>query len=182
MKRIILLALLGLPLTTLAQQPAPTPDDHQTDLLGKGTVGVSLNGAGGYGSYRGTVYRFTPRVSYFLRDGWSVSLEGRHENYSRVHRYNGLGVSTRYYFVRDRRLALFLQGGITAGQTKANFFVRDAVTGNYTGEYRYNTPTVQGNLGVGAHYRLSSRWAIEGNLEGTLRGCLMFHENRESVL
>lgn len=167
MQRSILILLLAMPLSVLAQQSTTDPNDHQNDLLGKGVWNVSLNGAGGYAGYRGAVSRLTPRISYFLKDGWSVSLEGRHETVANRYRYNGMGLSTRYYFVRDRRLALFLQGGLTAGHTDVTTVIRDAQTGSYLGSGRLNTPTVQGNLGLGVHYRLGNRWAIEGNVEGT---------------
>ena len=119
--------MLGLLIpTTLLAQTEPVANNKQTDLLGKGTVGISLNASGGIAGYQGATYRFVPRASYFLRDGWSVSLEGRHEDFANLNRYTGVGVSSRYYFVRDRRLALFLQAGLTAGRSQFTAQSRDA--------------------------------------------------------
>lgn len=165
MKRFFLILGLVFPTTLLAQTESAA-DDKQTDLLGKGTVGVSLNATGGYASFRGVTYRLTPRVSYFLNDGWSISLEGRQEKYAELNRYTGLGVSTRYYFVRDRRLALFLQAGVTAGQSQFTSQFRDAWA-IYQGTGSVTTRAIQTNVGLGMQYRLSSRWAIEGSMEGT---------------
>ncbi len=165
MKRFFLMLGLMLP-TALLAQTEPATNDKQTDLLGKGTVGVSLNATGGYASFRGATYRLTPRVSYFLKEGWSVSLEGRYEKYAELNRYTGVGVSTRYYFVRDPRLAMFLQAGITAGQSKFTSQFRDAWE-IYRGTGSVTTRAIQTNAGLGVQYRLSNRWAIEGSMEGT---------------
>ncbi len=168
MKRFFLMLGLAFP-TALLAQIEPATDDKQTDLLGKGTIGVSLNATGGYASYAsfmGATYRLTPRLSYFLKDGWSVSLEGRYEKYAELNRYTGVGVSTRYYFVRNPRLALFLQAGVTAGQSKFTSQFRDAWE-IYRGTGSVTTRAIQTNVGLGMQYRLSSRWAIEGSMEGT---------------
>ncbi len=165
MHLILVLGLL-LPVSLLAQTGSDS-SSRQTDLLGKRTLTVSLNGAGGYGGYIGPVFRLTPRVSYFLADGWSVSLEGRHENFANSYRYAGLGMSSRYYFVRDRRLALFLQAGVTAGQTRSMTPARDLFGKAPIISHR-TVPTIQTNVGLGIHYRLSSRWAVEGSAESTL--------------
>jgi hypothetical protein len=175
MQRFILMSILLLPILSQGQLLPSSDDskavDKQTDLLGQGTLNLSINGFGSYAGYRGANFRLTPRISYFLKDGWSLSLEGRHEQSAGSSsnigsaRYTGIGLSTRYYFVRDRRLALFLQGGATVGNTRFMAAFRDP-SGVILPLRYVSTFTLQTNAGLGVHYRLSRRWALEGNVEG----------------
>ncbi len=177
-----LAALLSLATTTHAQ----TSNDKQEDLLGQGTIHVGVNVGGGYGGYLGVVKRVVPRFQYFLKDGWSVSVEGRSETIglraqsiiSPVN-YLGAGLSTRYYFIRDRRLALFGQAGLTYGQSTFRRF--DPLNPfSWSAMQKEHTRTWQASLGLGVHYRLSNRWSLEGVAEHTLTNFIDFNTTNYS--
>lgn len=164
MNRIYFLAsLLAIASTTNAQ----IINDKQQDLLGQGSLHVGANANLGYSGFSGLNARFTPRIQYFLTDGWSVAAEGRIETNGRQYSYVGAGLSTRYYFIRDRRLAVFGQAGATYGQST---FLRPdpASSFNLVNGRRESSPTLQVSAGLGVHYRLSERWSIEGMAERTI--------------
>jgi hypothetical protein len=78
----------------------------------------------------------------------------------------GGGLSTRYYFLRAQRVALFCQLGATYGQSS---YYADADGPNKAGSgspQRANT--FQTNAGLGVHYRLGNRWSIEASGERIL--------------
>lgn len=168
--------ILGVLMTIIAlaqtNSDAKRTDDKQRDLLGQGTVNVGVNVSAGYGGYVGLTGRVVPRLQYFLKDGWSVALEGRYETNGNQYRYLGGGLSTRYYFVRDRRLALFGQAGATYGQSRYRSYYNPAdpyrfySSANYYREYKQ--PAWQVAAGLGVHYRLGNRWSLEGVAERTL--------------
>lgn len=159
MKRYVLLMSLVLPVYGFAQS---SPDAHQQDLLGQGHILVGVNAGGGYGSGIGTVSQITPRIQYFLKDGWSIAAEGRYVNTGAQFRYFGGGLSTRYYFLRSTRFALFGQVGATYGQRT---YSRTEPTNPYQTLSGFKGNTWQANAGLGAHYRLGSRWSVEAMVE-----------------
>ncbi len=142
---------------------AKPTDDKQADLLGQGRLNV------GVGVSVGSTSRVMPRLHYFLKDGWSVSLDGRYETNRYNYLYLGLGLSTRYYFVRDRRLALFGQAGATYGQSRYQTLYNP--TDPYSIYQRVGTrpnPAFQTAAGLGVHYRVANRWSVESIAERTL--------------
>lgn len=158
---------------TLAQVSpnAQSTDDKQRELLGQGTLNAGVNVSAGYGGYVGLTGRVVPRLQYFLKDGWSVALEGRYETSGQQYQYLGAGLSTRYYFVRDRRLALFGQAGATYGQSRYRTYYDPADPYrlyNVNTYQEYKQPAWQVAAGLGVHYRLSNRWSLEGVAERTL--------------
>lgn len=166
MKRCVLLLGLFLPLLGSAQT---VPDKHQRDLLGKGHLAVGVSAGQGYKGSRQTTTSFSPRIHYFLADGWSVALEGRYLKstssafpYSFPFSYIGAGLSTRYYFLAGNRLALFAQLGVLYGQSK---YDRYEPTDPYTTMNGIHNNNLQTNTGVGAHYRLGKRWSLEATAE-----------------
>lgn len=168
--------ILGVIMTTLAlAQVSPNAepiDDKQRDLLGQGTLNVGVNVSAGYSGFVGLTGRVVPRLQYFLKDGWSMALEGRYETNGRQYQYMGAGISTRYYFVRDRRLALFGQAGATYGQSRYRSYYDPAnpysIDGSLTNYREYKQPAWQVSAGLGVHYRLGNRWSLEGVAERTL--------------
>ncbi|WP_097127171.1 hypothetical protein [Spirosoma fluviale] len=161
MKRYVLLMALFLPVYGFAQS---SPDAHQQDLLGQGHIMVGVNAGGGYGSGPGTVAHTTPRIQYFLKDGWSVAAEGRYVNIGPHFRYFGGGLSTRYYFLRSTRFAMFGQVGANYGQRS---YGRREPTNPYQTLSGFKGTAWQVNAGLGAHYRVGNRWSIEAMVEGT---------------
>jgi hypothetical protein len=158
---------------TIAMKPDPTAhpriyDAHQTDLLGVGTWHAGLNARGvGWGGYADFTGRVTPRIAYFLKDGWSVGLEGQYEATGRLYQRTSIGLTSRYYFVRDQRLAMFGLAGFNIGHSR---YQSPELTG--PGPYYLlvrdtEGTTYQARLGVGVSYRLGQRWTIEGVIERT---------------
>ena len=158
MNRYLLLLSLLLPLSVFAQV---SPDEKQRDLLGQGRVNAGVSIGGGYGGTVGSVGHVTPRIQYFLKDGWSIAVEGRYIRRSSAFTYMGAGLSTRYYFLRSKRVAVFAQAGATYGKITYRL-----ESGNpYQTLLRLKPNAWQANAGVGAHYRLGKRWSLEGTIE-----------------
>ena len=153
--------------------------DKQQDLLGQGNIHVGVDVNAGYGGYVGMVGRVVPRLQYFLKDGWSVALEGRYETSGRQFSYAGAGVSTRYYFIRDRRLAVFGQAGATYGRSMYRTYRYDPANpySTYQNFSEQKTNAWQATAGLGVHYRVSKRWSLEGVMERTLTNRIGFSTN-----
>ncbi|MBC3785680.1 autotransporter outer membrane beta-barrel domain-containing protein [Spirosoma utsteinense] len=168
MKNYLLVVSLLFPLYASAQLAT---NNKQQALLEKGQLSAGLIVGGGweYGNFQG---RITPRLQYLLKDGWSIALEGRYTNIRGPEfRYRGAGLSTRYYFIRDRRLALFGQLGATYGQSTflSVNYIRDAQGTVITWDtYRDRSNAFQSHAGLGVHISLNQRWSIEGMAERTL--------------
>ncbi len=159
MNRYLLLLSLLLPVSVFAQVSL---DEKQRDLLGQGRVNAGVSIGGGNGGTVGAVGHVAPRVQYFLKDGWSIAVEGRYIKRSSAFTYMGAGLSTRYYFLRSKRVAVFAQAGATYG--KATY--RAVEPGSpYQTLTRLKPNAWQTNAGVGAHYRLGKRWSLEGTVE-----------------
>ncbi len=161
MKCYVVLLGLFLPFIGSAQTVLK---EHQQDLLGRGHVNVGFSVGQGYkGSYSTTNY-YVPRIQYFLANGWSVALEGRYlkSNSFYPFTYLGAGLSTRYYFLRTNRFALFAQLSAVYGQSKYDKYDPVDPIASMNG-IRNNT--WQTNAGLGAHYRLGKRWSLEATAE-----------------
>lgn len=166
MKRYVLLLGLFFPIIGSAQTVF---NEHQRDLLGKGHLGVGISAGQGYKGSRQTTTSFSPRIQYFLADGWSVALEGRYLKstssnfpYSFPFSYIGAGLSTRYYFLRGNKFALFAQLGALYGQSKYNRYEPADPSSTINGVRNNNWQT---NAGLGAQYRLGKRWSLEATAE-----------------
>lgn len=169
MNRFFLL-VTGLCIATasLAQR---TGHDRQTDLLGKGTLSAGVQLSGGYQYSAGLTSRLVPRLHYAVKNGWSVGLEGRYQTTGSQSRYVGAGVSTRYYFVRFRQLAVFGQAGATVGQSRNRTYYAEKGLDPLLPSGKRSEQKVkvwQGTAGLGAHFRVSNRWALEATAERTL--------------
>ncbi|WP_338869909.1 porin family protein [Spirosoma sp. SC4-14] len=157
MKKYLFVVGLVLP---LAGKTQTLIDDKQQDLLGRGHVNIGVSvGQGHRGTYPTTNY-LSPRVQYFIANGWSIAAEGRYvvsNIYPQTvnkpdYRLLGGGLSTRYYFLRGKRIAVFAQLGSTYGQS--------------TLRMKSDAPTTvariwQTEVGLGAQYRVGKRWAVE---------------------
>lgn len=164
MKKHLLLSALFLPLWGSAQS---LNDDKQQTLLGQGRLNVGVSVSGGYGGYTGTSGHITPRLQYFLKDGWSIAVEGHYDlNSGSQTRFIGGGLSTRYYFLRAQRFALFGQLRATYGQSR---YYADPNGPNKNGSGSPQlTNTFQTHAGLGVHYRIGNRWSIEASGERVL--------------
>ncbi len=159
MQRYLVLLFWLLPFWSFAQS---TTDDKQGDLLGKGHWTVGVSAGGGYGSGLGTVTTVTPRVQYFLADGWALQAEARYSKTGPDFSYLGGGLSTRYYFLRRSRLALFGQLGASVGR---HVYSKVEPADPYRPLSSLKGDSWQVTAGVGAQYRLGSRWSIEASVE-----------------
>ncbi|NID08863.1 outer membrane beta-barrel protein [Fibrivirga algicola] len=162
MKRLLLVAGFLVPLFGFSQSPS---DQKQGELLGQGHLSAGINVGGAFGPISsGDTKYLAPHIQYFLKDGWSIALEGRHNANGNFSRYTGLGLSSRYYFVRDRRLALFGQAGASLGQSKfSGQALEAAIQYLPTTTYNYERSTAwQTSAGLGVHFRIAKRWALEG--------------------
>ena len=157
MKRYLVLLCLAIPLVGSAQS---TTLSHQQDLLGKGHIHVGLIAGQGYrGTYPTTTYT-SPRVQYFITNGWSLAVEGRFSG-STIYpqsvdkpdyrQWSG-GVSTRYYFLRGKRLATFVHLGTYHGHSTLRMKSDAPAT---------ESRTWQTEVGLGAQYRVAKRWSVE---------------------
>ena len=159
MKRYLLVISLFFPACVFAQSSL---DEKQQDLLRRGRLNLGVNVGGGFGGDRGNASQVTPRIQYFLADGWSVAAEGRYAKTGDYFSYVGVGLSTRYYVVRHQRFALFGQLGATYGQSK---YTGLEPTNPFASLSGVKADVWQGNAGLGAHYRLARRWSVEATVE-----------------
>ncbi|WP_040006407.1 hypothetical protein [Fibrisoma limi] len=164
MKNFSILFLICLSLTVQAQTAI---NDRQQTLLGQGRINLGVSTGFGYAGYIGNSYHVAPRVQYFLKDGWSVALDARYDaNDGSQTKFWGGGLSTRYYFVRGQRVALFAQAGAMYGRTK---YYTDYASPS---PQQFGSPqyanTLQTHAGLGIHYRLGKRWSLEGLAERML--------------
>ena len=166
MKNHILLLILLLPMCALAQSSPETP------WLKKGEIQVGVGVGRGWGGYAGFVARATPYIQYFIKDRWSLRLEGEYETYQLTKKRDqiagrsqgfGVGVSTQYYFLKRDRFALYGKVGYSYGKTTNNVYDPIDPSGPPTRTIQSNYNRV--SLGVGAQYRLGERWLINGLIE-----------------
>lgn len=157
MSKYVAIILLLTPFWGVAQ----SDDTRQESLLGKGKlhigVGLSQEIGGNFGINRA----FSPRLQYFVSNGWSVALEGTFEkNSATQYTMNGVGLNARYYYLREQRLALFGEIGVMGGRNKIYF-----IDTNGTGSRGQETITVfRTHAGLGAHYRLGEHWSVEAGV------------------
>ena len=143
--------------------------DKQQDLLGRGNIHVGVDVNAGYGGrFVGITGRVVPRLQHFLKDGWSVALEGRYEATGDFFRHVGAGVSTRYYFIRDRRLSVFGQAGATYGRSRYLRYYPGADLYNPTTWLERKENVFRVSAGLGVHYRIANRWSLEALAERPL--------------
>ena len=172
MKRFFLMVIILSAATGSFAQVNQTADhatDKQSDLLGQGKIHIGVGFNGGYGgSFVGITGRVVPRVQYFLKDGWSVALEGRYQANGDFFRHLGAGLSTRYYFIRDRRLAVFGQVGATYGRSRYLTYYPGADLYNPNTWHEHKDNVFQVSAGLGIHYRIANRWSLEAVAERPL--------------
>ena len=158
MKRYVLTLYLFLPFAGAAQ--SVVGDEKQQDLLGQGHLSIGISVGGGYrGTYPNINY-ITPRIQYFLKDGWSIAAEGNYLKSESAFTYVGAGLSSRYYFLRRKRLALFAHLGASYGKSDYNSSLSKPAFDPNNRQSRINN-NWQLNAGLGAHYRLGKRWTVE---------------------
>jgi opacity protein-like surface antigen len=168
MKNLVILIVFLLPLCSQAQTSGNSP------WLEKGEIQVGVGFGPNFGGYGGTSTRTAPYIQYFIRDRWSVRLEGQHESggfkqerhrFLRVEQpqYLGAGLSTQYYFLKKDRLSIYGQAGYSMGRYSVYI----------PGFYDFTRPRERNlmsnfnrfSLGVGAQYRMSDRWILNALAE-----------------
>lgn len=166
MKNLLISIIAFFPLCSSAQSFPETP------WLQNGEIQVGVGVGAARGGYVGFVARTTPYVQYFIKDRWSLRLEGEYETYQLTRKRDqmagrtqgfGIGVSTQYYFLQRDRFALYGKVGYNYGKTTNNVYNPIDPTGPPTKTFRSNYNRV--SLGVGAQYRLGERWLINGLIE-----------------
>lgn len=161
MKKNLLLVAFFLPLASSAQ--SIDNDGKQQGLLGAGKTNLGVGIARSYGGNSiSFATQLTPRLQYFIKDGWSVAVEGElSRNYGTQNKFNAAGLTTRYYFLRSHRLALFGEAGASFG--RATISVDASDTYGMGARIVEKATRFQTKVGLGVHYRLSDRWSLEGN-------------------
>ncbi len=107
-----------------------------------------------------------PRVQYFVRDNWSVGVEGQFQTVNRNATYRGVGITTRYYLLKTRKIAAFGQVGYVRGQTVTRQYTFDKTDPAHPTLTRQQSRQPAGTLNVGAgiQYRIGQRWSAEASL------------------
>ena len=166
MKSHALLLVLIFPLYVQAQSSPETP------WLKKGEIQIGVGVGRSWGGYTGFAGRTTPYVQYFIKDRWSVRLEGEYEIYQLSNKRNqgagrsqgfGIGVSTQYYFLKRDRFALYGKVGYNNGRSRFNVYDPFESSSPPLATLRSNYNRL--SLGVGAQYRLGERWLLNGLIE-----------------
>lgn len=162
MKNYLLLVSLLFPVCSWAQLEVETP------WLNQGQVQVGVGVGTGWGSTVGGYLRATPYAQYFLKDGWALRAEGRY-NYNGPdgNQYVGAGLTTQYHFLRTKRFSAFAQVGYFYGKADYGLYrmVDQTPTSGRLERYREQFNYGMFNLGLGAQYRLGSRWSINALAE-----------------
>lgn len=169
MKRQFSLLFVLLPLVAVAQTQ---PKSKQNDLLGQGKFSIGLGLGGGTSGPAGTYGRITPRAQYFVKNGWSVNVEGRHETSGKQYSYSGAGLTTRYYFLRTSKVTVFGQAGYFYGQSRNRTYTFEATPTGGTLRVEETKRFGMVNAGVGAQYQLGKRWSLEAIHERNYGRCL----------
>ena len=107
------------------------------------------------------------RVQYFVRDNWSVGVEGRFQTLNRNETYRSAGITTRYYLLKTRKIAAFGQVGYFGEQTVARQYTFDKTDPAHPTLSRQESRQPAGtlNMGAGVQYRIGRRWSAEIMLE-----------------
>lgn len=95
-----------------------------------------------------------------------MGIEGQYESLGTVAGRTSIGLSTRYYLIRDKRLALFGQARGSVGQSAVFDRLKDRAA-NYPADYfsRWEGTSYQARFGLGVSYRISRRIVLEGTVE-----------------
>ncbi|WP_247235267.1 hypothetical protein [Telluribacter sp. SYSU D00476] len=156
MKNYLLLVALLLPIYNWAQSPA------EAQWAEKGQRQIGIRTGAGVNTRTGFL-RATPYGNYFLTERWALRAEGRYELYGpNGSWYMGAGLATRYHFLKIYGFSMYAQAGYFYGfekERKREFLF--SWSKMITERYNYGML----NLGVGAQYRLGSRWFINGQVE-----------------
>lgn len=107
------------------------------------------------------------RVQYFVRDNWSVGVEGRFQTLNRNETYRSAGIATRYYLLKTNKIGAFGQVGYFRGQTVARQYTFDKTDPAHPTLSRQESHQPAGTFSVGAgvQYRIARRWSAEIMLE-----------------
>lgn len=108
-----------------------------------------------------------PRVHYFVRDNWSVGVEGRLQSVNQETSYRGVGVTSRHYLLKTKNIAAFGQVGYFQGQTVARQYTFDKTDPAHPTLTRQQSrqPAGMVSVGAGIQYRLGRRWSAEIRLD-----------------
>lgn len=180
MKKLLLPLFFLVSLNSHAQSPAV----EAPALLDKGTINVGLNvGSGEQANDSQTSLHFSPRLQYFVANGWAFALDGRYEQKKASRdRFLGAGLSTRIYFLNARRLAVFGQAGAIVGQTRNYdrfWYCAVGQVGPPPEKHYFQVVDLQASASAGVQYSLCKRLSLEASVErvlfdsrsGDSRGC-----------
>jgi hypothetical protein len=163
MKLSLLLFFLIFSAAVFAQS-APEPAIRSTNSLTSGNwqagLSVSRADAGGSGQVQ-------PRIQYFVRDNWSVGVEGRFQTLNRDATYRSAGIKTRYYLLKTKKVAAFGQIGYFRGKTVARQYTFNKTDPAHPTLTRQEIRQPAGlfTAGAGVQYRIGKRWSAEITLD-----------------
>ncbi|MCF2489253.1 hypothetical protein [Dyadobacter sp. CY347] len=170
MKHCILLLAILVSNVAIAQKEAPLSGSEKGEMEAGVMLGVGVgNSLGGY-------IRATPYTQYFLSNNWVLRLEGRYSTNglgASQDQYAGVGLSSKYYLLRKSKLSVYGQLGYFYGQTAKGMY-RNAWQSppsellrieRYTARLNYGMV----NVGLGADYKLGSKWYIYALGEGNIK-------------
>ncbi len=164
MKSSLLLPLLLFSSAAFAQlSPEPTIPPGNGLVRGTWQAGLSVSRTPVSRADLGGSAQIQPRVQYFVRDNWSVGVEGRFQTVDRTVSYRSVGITTRYYLLKTKKIAAFGQVGYFRGQTVARQYTFDKTDPARPTVTRQESRQPAGTLSVGAgiQYRLGRRWSAE---------------------
>jgi hypothetical protein len=170
MKHGILMFALLLSTAAFAQKEAAFSEPE------KGQIQAGLMLGAGVGNSFGGYIRATPYTQYFLTNNWALRLEGRYQTNGlgpNQDQYAGVGLSSKYYFVRKGKFSAYGQLGYFYGQAAKGMYRNawQSYPSDLTSIERYTTRLNYGmvNVGLGADYTINRRWYIYALGEGNIR-------------
>lgn len=100
-----------------------------------------------------------PSATYLWRDRWSVGLDGRFQANAQQPVRIGLGISTRYYLLKTKKIAVFGQVGYFLGQPVARQYSFNNSDPAHPTLTRYESRPIDGTVvvGIGLRYRFGKR-------------------------
>lgn len=142
----------------------PKEAKFKEPLFQKGSKLIGLSGGLGF-SNGAFGYNVNSRLGYFLKDGLMIGAE-LGQRYNSLESKSNLNIFSasilgRYYFLKDKKVSLFIQGGISHEYFNNNIeslepnFKNKGLVGSY-------------NLGGGINFKINKRLSLEFSLNKNL--------------
>lgn len=143
----------------------PKEAKFKEPLFQKGSKLIGLSGGLGF-SNGAFGYNVNSRLGYFLKDGLMIGAE-LGQRYNSLESKSNLNIFSasilgRYYFLKDKKVSLFIQGGMNYEYfNNKGYFESSVVKVNsgWTGSY---------NVGGGINFKINKRLSLEFSLNKNL--------------